>query len=227
MIYLVQNDPRVPPGYFGELLTDWNVDHETVHACAGESWPSTERGDGIVVLGGYMGVGEQKAYPHLGMIVEALSGLAGRHLPVLGICLGAQLLARALGASVHDDFLGERGTGLVYLNEEADGDPLLAGLPSPLHVVQWHRDSFELPEGAKRLGWSPRCPNQIFRYGCSYGVQFHPEVNTAILSDWVQYKKAPRYILERFVADREEYRQVAQRMMTNFLALCEKRRVER
>jgi GMP synthase (glutamine-hydrolysing) len=118
-------------------------------------------------------------------------------VPVLGVCLGAQLLAHALGARIFPNPAGrEIGASEVSLTDEGRVDPLFAELPDPLPVMQWHGDAFELPEGGVLLATAPPCPNQAFRFGeRAYGVLFHPEVRGPEVADWLA---------------RGEYRQYAQ-----------------
>lgn len=219
MIWVVQNDDRVPAGHFGEALRRREMPHRTVRPFAGEDWPQP-CGGGVIVLGGYMGAHDEEAYPYLATVRDGLRRAAVAGVPVLGICLGGQLLARALGATVHAGRRGETGLRSLYLTSAAAGDPLFAGLESPLPVLQWHRDSFELPRGAVRLAWSPACPNQAFRYKNAYGVQFHPEVNGEIVADWVERTGEERHLADAFAAGWSRYRTFAERLLDNFLGLC-------
>jgi GMP synthase (glutamine-hydrolysing) len=116
-----------------------------------------------------------------------LAGAAERDVPILGVCLGAQLLAHALGARIYPNPAGrEVGVSEVLLTDDGRSDPLLAGLPDPLPVMQWHGDAFELPAGASLLATSPVCENQAFRVGRrAYGVLFHPEVGPVEARDWL------------------------------------------
>ena len=103
----------------------------------------------------------------------------------MGICLGAQLLARALGAPVYRNPVKEIGWAPVYWTEAARQDPLFAGLDSPETVLHWHGETFDLPPGAEWLAWSEACRNQAFRSGShAYGIQFHLEVTPEMISTW-------------------------------------------
>jgi GMP synthase-like glutamine amidotransferase len=106
-------------------------------------------------------------------------------LPFWGVCLGVQLLAASLGARVYPGSAPEVGLLPVTLTDEALADPVFAGMPRELLSLQWHGDTFDLPDGAARLAGSPAYPNQAFRFGtAAYGVQFHLEVSPGLAREW-------------------------------------------
>lgn len=104
-------------------------------------------------------------------------------VPVLGICLGAQLVARASGARIYRAPLGETGWGTVSLTRAGREDPVTGSLPEVLPVLQWHEDTFGLPEQGVLLASSTACPHQAFRVGKAWGLQFHVEVERGMLAD--------------------------------------------
>src|SRR5262249_28020070 len=120
---------------------------------------------GLVVLGGPMNVDETEKYPFLAAEVDWLRQAVAIELPVLGICLGSQLLAKSLGSRVVPNRIKEIGWYPLELLPAAGDDPLFAGLPPSPTVFQWHGDTFELPAGAVQLARSPACPQQAFRFG--------------------------------------------------------------
>ena len=151
-----------------------------------EARPSLDGYRGLVVLGGPMSVNDTEHHPHLATEVELIGQALERGLPVLGICLGAQLIARALGAEVRPGPEKEIGWYDVSLTPEARADPLFAHFGPSEKIFQWHGDTFDLPEGAVRLASTPACPNQAFRFGENvYGLQFHLEVDQDLIERWL------------------------------------------
>lgn len=151
----------------------------------GARW-SLEGVDGVVSMGGPMSVYQQKQYPWIAEELALLQQAVKAKLPVLGACLGAQLLAQALGAQVRAASAKEIGWYPLMREPGADGDPLMAAFGQTETVFQWHGDAFQTPKGAVRLASSPLCPEQGFRYGTNaYGLQFHLEVTEAMIRAWM------------------------------------------
>jgi GMP synthase (glutamine-hydrolysing) len=137
-------------------------------------------------MGGPMNVDETERYPALAHEVAWLQKAVEAEIPVLGVCLGSQLLAKALGARVYANRVKEIGWYDIELVSSAADDPLFAGSPQTINIFQWHGDTFDLPAGAVQLARSPQCENQAFRFGKSaYGLQFHLEVTAEIIDDWL------------------------------------------
>jgi GMP synthase-like glutamine amidotransferase len=152
------------------------------------SWPDLGDVAGLAVFGGSMNVDQVEDHPYLarerGYVREAVET---RALPYLGVCLGGQMLARALGATVMPSATVEIGLTPVSLTEDGAGDPVLSALPDGGPALQWHTDTFELPESAVHLARSDRVPVQAFRWGQrAWALQFHPEVTEAELDDWIR-----------------------------------------
>lgn len=142
---------------------------------------------GLVVLGGPMNVDEEERYPFLRDEVRALQQASSLGVPILGICLGAQLLAKALGARVYPAKAKEIGFFRVQLTEEGGRDPLFRTQGRFMTVFQWHGDTFDLPRDAVTLASSSVCPQQAFRYGRgAYGLQFHLEVTPGMVASWTR-----------------------------------------
>jgi GMP synthase (glutamine-hydrolysing) len=145
------------------------------------------RYDGVIVLGGPMNVDEQDRYPHLSYEIELLQAAIDRSMPTLGICLGAQLLASALGARVAPTPQPEIGWHPLTLTEAATQDPLLQHINPSVPVFQWHSYTFEHPDRAVHLASSAQCANQAFAYrGFAYGLQFHLEADPHLIDSWLQ-----------------------------------------
>jgi GMP synthase-like glutamine amidotransferase len=187
----------------------------------GEPLPSADELRGLVVMGGPMGVSDTAAHPCLVDELELLGRAVATGRPVLGVCLGAQLLAAALGAEVSRGEQLEIGPGTVALSAEGRADPVLgAAGRAQLPVVHWHQDTFALPAGAVRLASSALYPNQAFRAGtCAYGLQFHVEVDRALAAGWREHLPAGVAIAE---AAREEIERVGRATIAAFFDLAER-----
>jgi GMP synthase-like glutamine amidotransferase len=145
--------------------------------------PDPAAADGLIFMGGPMSVNGDLAYLRQEERYIAQAVACGK--PVLGVCLGAQLIAHALGASVYRNPVKEIGWFPVTWGEAAATDPLFAGLPPVDTVFHWHGETFDLPPGAVPLASSAACRNQAFRAGRNvYGLQFHLEVTPAMVADW-------------------------------------------
>jgi len=141
---------------------------------------------GLVVMGGPMNVDETDRYPFLATQCDWISRSLRAGLPVLGICLGAQLIAKALGARVYKAPQKEVGWYEVELTEAAAEDRLFQGSETTQTVFHWHGDTFDLPDRAVRLATSEMCPNQAFRLDTAYALQFHLEVTVETIQRWLE-----------------------------------------
>ncbi len=158
------------------------LDVHTVKPLAGQPLPDHGAVSGAVVMGGPMNVDDGR-HPELAIEREWLAEAVRRDLPVLGICLGAQLLARALGAEVRPGDRSEIGYAPVEILDPHD--PLLGSLVPSTTVLHWHGDVFDLPDGATHLARSAQTEVQAFRHGSAWGVLFHPESDFALLEAWL------------------------------------------
>jgi GMP synthase (glutamine-hydrolysing) len=150
------------------------------------SQPNLKRYNALIVLGGPMNVDEIDKYPHLLIELEVIREAIHKGIPILGICLGAQLLAKALGAEVSKNQQKEIGWYDVNLTDEGKKDPLFSLLSEQEKIFQWHGDTFTLPEQAVLLATTAGCTNQAFRYRDNiYGLQFHLEADVESINRWL------------------------------------------
>ena len=152
-----------------------------------DAGPSLDGYDGLIVLGGPMSVNDANRLSHLTTELKLIEEAMRRDIPVLGICLGAQLIANTLGAAVYRNPEKEIGWYDVSPTDHASSDPLLMELQKTEKIFQWHGETFDIPKSTNHLAFSPLCPNQAFRYGTKvYGFQFHLEVDEPMIHRWLK-----------------------------------------
>lgn len=171
--------------------------------------------DGLVVMGGPLGVYEEDRYPFLARECELLAKIARRDSPVLGVCLGAQLLAKALGAKVFPGHGAEIGFGSVELTPAGQEDTLFAEVGNTLPVFHWHGDTFTLPEGAVLLASNPMYAHQAFRFGTRvYGFQFHVEPDIETWLAW--HDHLPEGLIDGADARSREVEKIGKKIIGSF-----------
>jgi GMP synthase (glutamine-hydrolysing) len=210
------------PGSLGTFLESVGADVRTVHLYDGESLPDLGELDAVVSMGGPMNVYEEGKFPFLKDETLFLEKAINEDVPVLGICLGAQMIAKAAGARVTKSPKEEIGWGEVSLTESGKNDPLFKGLPEKLDVLQWHGDMFLIPSGGSLLASSRDCPHQALRYRNAIGLQFHLEVTGEILSEWFADSPQLNVIVDRYKRLEPVLTQRAQQMYNNFVGLIGK-----
>jgi GMP synthase-like glutamine amidotransferase len=184
-VLVLQHISCEPPGVFSEVMREQGVEPIAVELDENEPLPDWREFDAVLAMGGPMGADDDAEHPWLSPEKELVREAVEAGRPFLGVCLGVQLLASALGAPVQRMERAEVGLLPVELTAEGRDHPLFAGLDDPLVSLQWHGDTFELPAGAIRLASSPVAPNQAFQAGeRAYGVQFHLEVTAEMARDW-------------------------------------------
>ena len=148
--------------------------------------PGLDGYDGLVLLGGPMSVGQEDRFPHLTHEIRLIEDAMKREIPVLGICLGSQLIAKALGAEVRRNPSREIGWHEVELTEAGRQDAVMAHFQPQEGMFHWHGDTFDMPKTAVHLASSQDCRHQAFRYGERvYGFQFHLEVDEPMIERWL------------------------------------------
>jgi GMP synthase (glutamine-hydrolysing) len=190
---VLQHVEHEGPGSLAPLLAERGVSVQVRKLSSGDEVPAPrelEDAACLVIMGGPMGVGDldDERYPFLAAEVALLQHALAQDTPVLGICLGAQLLAHALGAEVGPNRMGtpplhvrELGFGAVSFHHDQDPAQILGGLGAAHMMVHWHGDAFALPEGAHCLASTLHCANQMFVRGMTIGMQFHPELDEATI----------------------------------------------
>ena len=234
-VLVIRHSEIDQPGAFGRVMEDAGIAWQPCDPWRGEPFPPLADYDAVLAMGGPQQTDEEHLHPWLADEKGLLRDAVTKGMPVLGVCLGCQLLADAHGGVVAPLDEGEVGILDFALTAKGRADPLFAGLPQAPLTMQWHMNAVtHLPRRAVLLATSPACAVQAFRLGASaYGVQFHMEVDAAL----VQATEAfPAYIaalereqgegaFARMVADarrqEETLRANGRRLFQNFVGLME------
>jgi GMP synthase (glutamine-hydrolysing) len=192
-VYVITHAEDAGPGVVEGFFAQQGWEEVICPLWRGESLPgSLDSTAGIVMLGGHMNAYQEREYPFLAHEDLFIRQVLRDRIPFLGICLGAQLLAKACGAAVTRSPETERGWQDVRLTAEGQNDPLFRDLPRRLSVFQWHEDAFAVPDSGTLLATGNSCRNQAFRVGgYAYALQFHIEVTTDIVKAWSEGDAVP------------------------------------
>src|SRR5437867_731615 len=219
-------------GLLANALRTLGVHHRVLELPRGEPAPRDLRGvGGLIVLGGPMGVYEAERHPFLAAESTLIERMLTAGRPILGICLGTQLIAQVLGARVYPGERREVGWAAVTLTEDGKDDPLFAGGSPTLTVFHMHGDTYELPPDARNLARSALYEQQAFRWGdLVYGFQFHLEFTEAMIGRLVSEPESRAYIAQAGVdpqallaqsgAQVRQLAGVAQRVFDSFFSQC-------
>jgi len=192
-ILVLQHAGCEPPGVYEDVLRERGVGFERVVLDEAPALPDWRDFAAILAMGGAMGAYEEGAHPWLAGEKRLVADAVAAGTAYWGVCLGAQVLAAALGAEVRPGPGAEVGVMEVELTEAAADDPVFAGAPPRFSTLQWHGDTYALPAGAVQLARSERYEQQAFALGRAYGVQFHLEVDGARAAEWME---VPEYVAE-------------------------------
>ncbi len=197
-----------PPGYLGEIMQEHGIVCDAINV-EDTPLPDPTEYNAVIVLGGPQHAAADDKHPYLVQEKALIRKAIEQDIPYLGICLGGQLLAHALGARVTKHHMIELGFLEVELTEEGKADPLFQGLPDHQKVFQWHMDVFDIPTGGVRLATNDNALNQAFRYAQrAYGLQYHIELTPDMFHNWLQYLPDDREVIEALgpdVPDRLEW----------------------
>lgn len=184
-----------PPGYLDEIMREYAIECELVYV-EEEPVPDLAQFGALLAMGGPQHVFHHEVHPYLNKAAARMREAVEQDMPVLGICLGGQLLAHAMGAEVRRHTSTTIGFYQVQLTAEGQVDPLFEGLPGYQQVFHWHEDTFDLPSGAIQLATNAQTDNQVFRYGRrAYGTQYHIELTSTMLEAWLTYLPFRREIV--------------------------------
>lgn len=228
-VLAVVHGSNVPPGSFGgeaerrgHQVDEWSLAWSTPPPLPVDDY------DAVMVFGGSMHADQDDRHPWLREENLFIQRLLDTHVPLLGVCLGAQLIAKAAGAPVRLMPEPEIGWVEVELTEAGREDEVLARLPERFHAFQWHYYDFGLPAGAHELARSRACA-QAFRLGeVAWGLQFHPEVTGTIVRRWLDEEDAreiedAQAFLSEFDERASEWESIGQVLSGGFLELVERR----
>lgn len=204
------------PGHLAQVLDARGLDFRVLRVDLGElEGVDLDSPRAVAVMGGPMSVNDD--LPWLRAEIAALRHFIQRDIPLIGHCLGGQLIARALGARVHRMPYTEVGWQPLVRRDRHDPNPWLAHLPKEFPVYQWHSDTFELPNGAEWLLSSPWCPNQAFAWGDKVlALQGHPEITEELLQTWLRDWS---HLLDETQASQQGIRQMLENLPARITAL--------
>jgi len=225
-VLILKNITSEGPGSIEDFLRKEKITYTIVELGSGETPPTLEKFNTLVILGGPMGVYEMEKYPHLLAGSRIIREALNRDMNVLGICLGSQMIAYCLGAEVNAGPEKEIGWHHIELTGEGLKDPLMRKLAihprvgdfwRKFMVFHWHGDTFDLPPGAVLLASSRLYKNQVFRFGSKvYAFQFHIEVTIDMIHDWFQASPDLNKMIDETERIYEEYTGRAINFYKNF-----------
>ncbi len=186
-ILIIQHVPHEGLGTIGGSLRSFGLKADFLKVYENSRMPADIKGySALIVMGGPMGVYEDDIYPFIKKELRLIESALKGDTPVLGVCLGSQMLAKAAGARVYRGKAKEIGWYRTTLTERGRADGLFTGFPEEFTVFQWHGDTFDVPPGGVNLASSELFPHQAIRVGRrSYGFQFHLEVTEEMISGWI------------------------------------------
>lgn len=222
-VLILKNISNEGPGTIENYLIDNSIDYKIVDLSVGESVPRDYDYNCLIVLGGPMSVNNTTEYPYLQYEIDLVENAIYLDKKVLGICLGAQIIAKALDANVYKGVRQEIGWYDIEFSYSGMLDsrirklarhPNVGDIWRKIKVFQWHGETFDLPRGATHLASSPQYANQAFSYGkLVYAFQFHIEVTPEIIREWLSSEPIDLDIIN---ADSNRYFDIYYKRAINF-----------
>jgi GMP synthase-like glutamine amidotransferase len=235
MILIIKHIGIEGPGTFREFLKSQGEPFRILELGDGEPIPA-DPGifKAVVVLGGPMNVDEEDRYPFLKPENDFIRKVLKEGIPYLGVCLGAQLLAKAAGAKVVRSPHKEIGWYQIQKCQLAESDRLFDGFCEEVPVFQWHGDMFQVPSNGKLLAQAPGCPHQAFKAGTNaYGLQFHIEITDKSIKEWCDAYMAAdlpgrqdhaKAMMDGYWQHKKAFDRQAVKMYHNFLSIINRAR---
>ncbi len=215
-VLICKNIKTEGAGTIEDYLNNRNIPYTIFELSEGESLPKTDNFDTLIMMGGPMSVNEDEIYPYIQEEERLVRDFIAKGKKILGVCLGAQIMAKALGSRVYAGPQKEIGWYNIDLTEEGVKDPLMKSLAfhpqvrdfwKKFNVFHWHGETFDIPSGAVRLASSALYPNQAFRHGNkAYAFQFHIEVRKEMILEWLKDEPNFQQIEREAETFFEEYR---------------------
>ncbi len=213
----IKNHPDEGLGYIEEILNNKGIEFEYIEAYKQQELPEC---DAIIILGGPMGVYESEKYPYLKWEMDIISKLYNSR-PILGICLGAQLIAASLGSKVYP-YKKEVGWCTV---KRVKSHEVFEGLPDVMEVFQWHGDTFDLPEGADLIYTGDLVKNQCFVAEKAVAMQFHLEMTYDLIKKWLEKSDLSEGEKEKILEESKEkigeHNKLCEKFIDNFIKFAE------
>lgn len=187
----MQHTPHEHPALIGRALLSQGIPFRVIHVYRHEPLPSAHDLTGLISLGGPMGANDEDEHPWIAPEIRLLRDCVHQSLPVVGICLGGQMLAKSLGGRVEKHSTKEIGWLPIQLNSRGKIDPIFGAAGDAPVVYHWHGDTFFLPLNAELFARSTACARQGYKIGSHvYGLQFHPEADHALVAEWLNSEGA-------------------------------------
>lgn len=215
-VLIIQHSEKVLPAKIIPLLNKSNIPYVLVNRFKTEEIPTRDY-SGLILLGGGMSVNDEAQFHWLkeeNLLLQKY--LEMDNFPILGLCLGGQMIAKALGKKVSQNEHKEIGMWRIHLTQEGHQDPIFKKMQDELKVFQWHSETFDIPESAVLLASSEGCANQAFRYkNCVYALQYHPEVTLEVALSWADSKSLQE--MQQLIDDHSRYVQLPDTYQKEFI----------